>query len=416
MKKGMPNLRFSDDHSKPGLHVIPTSEKRRWFSQKRLFFIGILMGLCLIMIWWFSGRKDSTIPDTPAAIPASQSSHSQPPVEQNEPSRQQTAATSPTTSPSSGDVNLPGYGVEHKSSVPSEKEICAAVDKLISGRKLTEALQLVIEYLENDLPAEIRERVLLYKGNLLFALGKHTKAYEIYDQLLLEGKREDVRGWSVVKLYVLARQLDRIDETLTAYQNRLGMQPDDTSLTATLADLYAYHRQPDKEIEFRTRLLDDDPANIDNAMKLIAAYQQLKKTSEAAEVCSRLAKMDSANEATHLLRQANFFYNAQDTENAARVCDTAVQSATVNARNLLHCGYLYEQLGMNKQAINAFEKGAKIATEQYRQERCFVESLRIKQLQEKLSSSECSALEKLANHARAQGVRSLAKTVLDKSK
>lgn len=392
-----------------------TAPKSVWFLQKRLCLLGICLGVCGIAIWWLFGWKEPPIPDTSSVISISEDIDPRFGLELVEKSQQNDITAFEPSAPSEKNF-APVDNDRTISSALSEKEICAEVDKLISGRKFTEALQLVTGYLEKDLPATVRERVLLYKGNLLFAMGERDIAYKVYDQLLLEGKREDVRGWSVVKLYALARLLDRIDETLTAYQNRHEMQPYDTRLTATLADFYAYHRQPDKEIEFRTRLLNDDSANIENAMKLIAAYQQLKKPTEAAEVCSRLAKTDTNNEAAYLLRQARFLYEAQDKDNAIRVCDAVFQSTSANDRNLLHCGYLYEQLGLNQQAINAFDKGAKIAAEQYRQERCLVESLRVKQLQEKLSSSECSALEQLAQNARAPGVRNLAKTILDKSK
>jgi len=94
---------------------------------------------------------------------------------------------------------------------PSEKEICREIDALISSRNFAAALAATNRWLEQDIPLSVRERLLQYKGNLLFAMGDLQQAYDIYRQVLLDGERDDVRGWATVKLYVVARKLGKTD-------------------------------------------------------------------------------------------------------------------------------------------------------------------------------------------------------------
>jgi len=297
-----------------------------------------------------------------------------------------------------------------------EKEIQEEIDLLIAQRNYTSALQRVDELLSSVADPHIVERLNLYKGNLLFASGDLQQAYDVYRQLLLNGKRDDIRDWTTVKLYVVADKLGTADEVIGEFLNIYEQQPHNPRLGYILADLYAYNGKPDKESEIRNVLLTDEPGNLDNGMKLMAAYGKMKNPSAAAEVSGRMAEADPKNEAAHLFRQATLLLQANDNEKASSVCDAVLSSKIANAQVLLRCGYLYEQLGNYDQAIAAFAKASEIATEQYREERCVAESLRLKQREEALSSDEVRILEDLAQGAQAQAVRALAKDILGTNK
>lgn len=298
----------------------------------------------------------------------------------------------------------------------SESHSCLSIDSLLSSNRFEDALFAVEAYLDEDISASARERMLLYRGNILFACGKTQAAYDVYRQLLLDGQRNDVREWATVKLYATARQLGETDALLNEIRGLYDRCPDDLRLATILADLCAYHGSTKQEITVRKRLLDASPADRDNAHKLMAAYSKVHAPSDAANVSGRLAVTDPANGAVHLLRQAMFLLKADDKEQATSVCDAVMHFPAVNAQALLRCGYLYEQLGNLDQAFAAFTTAASIAEEQYRKERCSVEALRIKRHQSDLSPDDIRLLDGLSANAQTRAVRALAKDILDSTK
>lgn len=298
----------------------------------------------------------------------------------------------------------------------NEQEMCSQIDELISSQDFEAALSAVEQWLSRDIPPYLRERLFLYKGNLLYATNDLQRAYEVYRKALIEGKRDDVREWVTVKLYAVAGKLNLIDVMFQEFETVYTLQPDNIRFGYILADLYAYQQDTASETAIRATLLINDPGNLENGMKLIAAYEREKNPAAAAEVAGNLAVSDPDNSAAHLLRQATLLVQANDNDTALAVCDAVFTSEVANAQVLLRCGYLYEQLGSNKRAMATFTRASEIATQQYRKERCIAESLRLKQVEYELLHEDVEILETLVERAQAAAVRELAKEILDLNK
>ena len=369
-----------------------------------VFYIAfiILVGLFAGVLKYFYSESERNTVDLLDGAPAySPNKHEN---IKNRPDYDKSVAHSPST----------GNGIKDlvPSVVISNDEMKKEIDALVSSQSFEKALELVEKYLSMDITSETRERILQYKGNLLLATGKVEDAYTVYWNILHDGVRNDVRGWATVKLYVAAKQLDKIDALIAEIEQLVGTDSDNVRLKQSLADIYAYAGQTDREINLRLQFFEMEPTDIENGRKLIAAYQKTGDYLSVADISGQMAKTDIEQETYHLVRQAKSLIKAKSVDDAQAVCDQIYNSPRANAQTLLWSGYLYEQLGQLKEAESAFEKGAEHAVEQYRKERCLVEACKIRTGQGIFVADDRALVEDMAENARATGVRKLAKQIL----
>ncbi|MBW2690887.1 MAG: hypothetical protein JRC99_13305 [Deltaproteobacteria bacterium] len=207
---------------------------------------------------------------------------------------------------------LPEHTSETNDFILLMQAIKSAMNAGDFSRALAFANRLMDEY-SNDEIALIRARILS-------SLGRQEEAFEALDDLLATSADSEILRQAAARYFIVARDADLLSEALARQQGRLNNQPDDPVTLRIMAQLYAYARDQNNELQIREHL-QSQHGTPENLARIIEIQNSLGLADDASASVAELAKTTDANTATHLLLKQT------QTENAAGRADLAVLTA-----------------------------------------------------------------------------------------
>lgn len=278
------------------------------------------------------------------------------------------------------------------------------INNLINAGKYLDALAVAERALSSSPSQDERERLLLYKGNLLMALNRFPEAWTTLTELIETARQTEIIEGATLKCYVAACALGKLGDLLSQLQREYQDDPNDVRLARVLADLYAYSGQRNEEIRMRESIAahQRDPANLQH---LAQAYAEQERYSAAAAYSEELARTDAASAPVYLLQKARYEMNAGRFDDAARTCQRLLEHSHTSGEILLKAGYLLSDMKCYEEALRAFAEAERKVPEDFQKQRCGLEICRMHITLDRIGPETRTTLEKLANDALADGVK-----------
>jgi tetratricopeptide (TPR) repeat protein len=138
-------------------------------------------------------------------------------------------------------------------------------------------------------------------GELYIDSGQYRQALDQFHTALESAASARARHLILMRMGGVHRDLDELDESLTAYQGAAGFSPDDPVATIALGLLYARRDRPGDALAAFDRASRMDPASVEAHYRLADSYLRLDRLGEAVGAAEKAVSLDPTHRQAHYL-------------------------------------------------------------------------------------------------------------------